>query len=231
MNLNLLNAYLGKLSLKPLMSTWALPRVPLTWSFILCRGSHSAVTQLRVIPSWEPSFLRSASVTWVDSLGANSCTPITGYLPWGISTFLSYHMRGFPLVVALSWVVSIPGFPAVAWVLHESGLPPTGTRTYGLEATFLYLVTVLDCRGYASSWRQLSWATSLLGDVSLGRRLTWRCLSWATSHLGDVSLCIVFDFDFWSTPRDGTTFILYIHLLLFHLHFFPRIMKLTQIWE
>ena len=36
---------------RSLMSTWALSRVPLTWSFILCIGTHSAATQLRVIPS------------------------------------------------------------------------------------------------------------------------------------------------------------------------------------
>ena len=50
---------------------------------ILCRGSHSAATQLRVFPSCEPSFLQSASVTWVEFLGANSCAPITSHSPWG----------------------------------------------------------------------------------------------------------------------------------------------------
>ena len=51
------------------MSAWALSRAPLTWSFILCGGSHSAATQLRVIPSCGPSSLRNASVTRVDSSG------------------------------------------------------------------------------------------------------------------------------------------------------------------
>jgi len=83
-NLNWINAYLGKLSLKPLLSTCALPRALLTWPFILCRGSRSAATQLRVIPSCEPSFLRSAFGTWVDFLGVNSCAPIINCLPWGL---------------------------------------------------------------------------------------------------------------------------------------------------
>ena len=56
---------------------------PFDLSFILCRGSLSAITQLRVFPSCEPSFLRSASVTWVDFLVANSCAPITNHLPRG----------------------------------------------------------------------------------------------------------------------------------------------------
>ena len=54
---------------RSLMSTWALSRAPLTWSFILCGGSHSAATQLRVIPSCGPSYLRNASVMRVDSSG------------------------------------------------------------------------------------------------------------------------------------------------------------------
>jgi len=41
--------------------------------------------------------------------------------PGSVSTLLSYHACGSPLGVALSWVVSAPGLPAVAWVLHESG--------------------------------------------------------------------------------------------------------------
>jgi len=107
--------------------------------------------------------------------------------------------------MALSWVVSVPRSPAVVWILHESGLPPTGTRTYGLEATFLCYCSELSrskassqCRPLhglsypwasggntidISAWRCLSRAMSLLGDVSLGR-----CLSWAMSLLGDASL-------------------------------------------
>ena len=120
------------------MSTCALPRIPLTWSFILCRGSHSAVTQLRVIISCEPSFLRSASGLWVDVLGANSCAPITGYLPWGISTFLSYHARGSPLVMALSQVVSVPGSPSsgvdTSWVRASL----SGARLAALKPSFSF---------------------------------------------------------------------------------------------
>jgi len=65
------------------------------------------------------------------------------------------------------------GFPAMAWVLHESGLPPTGTRTYGLGATFLCYCSELS-RPDVSLGRCLS-----LGDMLLGRRVTW-----ATSYFG-----------------------------------------------
>ena len=54
-----------------------------------------------------------------------------------VSTFLSYHARGSPLGVAPSWVVSVPGSPNGGVGISRVRLPPTGTRTYGLEATFL----------------------------------------------------------------------------------------------
>jgi len=83
--------------------------------------------------------------------------------------------------------------------------PPTGTRTYGLEATFLCYYSELSrskassrCRpstvfpthghrgvtpsisplGYVFSWRRLILATPSFGD----------CSSWAMSLLGDASL-------------------------------------------
>ena len=134
---------------------------------ILCRGPHSAATQLRVFPSCEPSSLRSASVTWVDFLGANSCAPITSHFPWGV--YLPFS-RIIHVVLPWSWpshgLYLSQGLPAVVWILHESGLPPTETRTYGLGATFL-------C--YCSE--------SLRPDAFLGRcSFLRRCLT-----LGDVS--------------------------------------------
>jgi len=166
------------------MRTCALPRVPLTWSFILCRGSHSAVTQLRVIPSYEPSFLRSASGSWVDVLGANSCAPITGYLPWGISTFLSYHARGSPWLWPSHRSYLFQGLPAVAWVLHELGYPLPVLDLRPWSRLSLLLTTVLDCRGPKPLRRRLSpsgdaspWATPHFG----------RHLTWATPPIGDDS--------------------------------------------
>ena len=143
------------------MSTCALPRVPLTWSFIPCRGSHSAVTQLRVILSCEPSFLRSASGSWVNVLGANSCAPITGYLPWGISTFPSYHARGSPLVMALSRVVSVPGSPSSVVDTSWARASPSGAR---LAASKPPSSSPYYCLG-------LSRPEASLGDASLSRAM------------------------------------------------------------
>jgi len=58
--------------------------------------------------------------------------------PGSVSTFLSYHARGFPLVMALSWVVSVPGSPSSGVGTSRVRFSPTGTRTCGLEATFLF---------------------------------------------------------------------------------------------
>jgi len=210
------------------MSTCALPRVPLTWSFIQCRGSHSAVTQLRVILSCEPSSLRSASGSWVDVLGANSCAPITGYLPWGISTFLSYHACGSPLVMALSRVVSIPGSPSsgvdTSWVRAS----PSGARLAALKPPFsspYYCsglsrpedspVTPLSLGRWFSLGDASLWATPHLGDASYWRWLE-RSTCWLL-FLGSLEgplLCV--DSDLRSTPDDRTvqTFTFYTLQLL-----------------
>jgi len=120
------------------MSTCALPRALLTWSFILRRGSHSAVTQLRVNPLCESSFLEvhlASGVTfWVPT---HSPQPLVTHLG-GVSTSLSYHARGSPLGVASSWVVSVSWFPSGGVGTSRVRLPPTGTKTYGFEATFFF---------------------------------------------------------------------------------------------
>ena len=129
---------------------------------ILCRGPHNATAQLRVIPSCEPSFLRSASGTWVDFLGANSCAPITSYLPWGGSTFPSYHAHGSPLVMALPWVVSVPGSPSGGMGTSRVRISPSGARLMALKPPF-------SSPYFCSVWPRLeaSRAMPLLGDVSL----------------------------------------------------------------
>ena len=84
------------------------------------------------------------------------------------------------------------GLTAVAWILHESGLPPTGTRTYGLEAIFLLSLLLF----WTVEARCLSWEMSL-GDVKSGRPVDFSSLvPWG------VPPCV--DFDFWSTPGNKT---------------------------
>ena len=121
------------------------------------------------------------------------------------------------VVLPWSWPSHGPylsqGLPAVAWILHKSGLPPTGTRTYGLEATFLCYCSELSrskassrCRplhGLSYLWASggntidiFAWLCLLLATPCLGfRRLFFlgdaslgRCLSRAMPLLGDASL-------------------------------------------
>jgi len=194
------------------MSTCALPRVPLTWSFILCRGSHNAVTELRVILSCEPSFLRSASGSWVDVLGANSRVPITGYLPWGISTFLSYHARGSPWLWPSNGSYMFQGLPTVAWILHELRHRLLVLNLRPWSRLSLLFTVVLDCRGPKPLRRRLSPS----GDASLwamplfGRRFSPSGVAslWATPHLGDDSSGLPADFsslDPWRGPHHALT--------------------------
>ena len=105
---------------------------------ILRSGPHSAVTQLRVIPLCESSFfevhLAQGVTFWVPTHASQLLVTHFG----SVSTFLSYHAHGSPLDVAFSWVVSVPGSPSGGVGTSRVKLPPTGTRTYGLEATFLF---------------------------------------------------------------------------------------------
>ena len=113
----------------------------------------------------EPSFLRSASGSWVDFLGANSYVPITSYLPWDGSTFPSYHARGSSLVMALSWVVSVPGSPSDGIGTSRVSISPSGARLMTSKSPI--------SSPYFCSVRlrlEASRAMSLLGDASLGRR-------------------------------------------------------------
>ena len=113
--------------------------------------------------------------------------------PRGVSTLLSYHARGSPLVMALSWVVSVPGSPSSGVDTSQVRIPPSGARPMALKPPF-------SSPYYCSVWSRLeaSLAMSLLGNVSIERRLYratplsgdasyGRCLSWATPHLGDAS--------------------------------------------
>jgi len=87
---------------------------------ILRREPHNAVTQLRVIPLCEFSFLEvhlaRGVIFWVPT---HAPQPLIN-CPGSVSTFLSYHARGPPLGVGTSRV----------------RLPPTSTRTMALKLPF-----------------------------------------------------------------------------------------------
>jgi len=150
-------------------------------------------------PSCEVLLARGVTF-WVPTNAPQSLVTRFG----GVSTFLSYHARGSPLIMPLSWVVSVPGYPSSGMDTSRvrftpySGLPPTGTRTYGLETTFLCYYYELSrskassrCRplhGLSYPWTSggntidiSTWLCLPLATPYLGR-----CLSWAMSFLGDV---------------------------------------------
>ena len=129
---------------------------------ILCRGSHSAATQLRVFPSCEPSSLRSAYVTWVDFLGANSCAPITSHLPWGC-IYLS--------LVSCTWFSPCDG-PLMGRIC-----PRVSQQWRGYFTRQVYPLLALELMALKPPFSSPCYCSQLSGpDVSLGR-----CLS-----LGDV---------------------------------------------
>ena len=113
--------------------------------------------------------------------------------PGSVSTFLSYHARGSPLGVALSWVVSVPGSPSGGVGTSRVRLPPTGTRTMALKPPFsspYYCSEVLRPLAVSTpprsflpmgigGWhrRCLNLATPILGDASPWRRLHGDALS------------------------------------------------------
>jgi len=161
-------------------------------------GPYSIVTQLRDNPSCKSSFLeciwRKGVTFWVPT---HAPQPLVTR-PGSVSTFLTYHERGSPLGVALSWVVSVPGSPSGGVGTSQVRLPPTGTRTMALKPPFSSLhycsevlrpLTVspppqsfppMGIRG--SHLRCLNQATPTPGDAS-----SWRRITLATPHLGDTS--------------------------------------------
>ena len=178
---------------------------------ILCRGSLSAATQLTVIPLCEPSFLRSAFVMLVDFLGANSCAPITSFLPWGY-IYLSlvsctWFSPGYgPLMGRICSRVSQGGVDT-----SRVRIPLSGARLMALKLPFSFPCYCSELsRPDVSLGRRLCLAMSYfrrrpsLGDACLGRCLLGRCLSWATPHLGDASGGQPVDFPSWGPLRGPT---------------------------
>ena len=122
--------------------------------------------------------------------------------PGSVSTFLSYHARGSPLSVALSWVVSVLGSPSGGVGTSRVRLPLTGTRTMALKPPFSSLYYCSEVlrpltvspppRSFlpmgiggdtvdALTLQRLHLATPHLGDAS-----PWRRLILAMPHLGDA---------------------------------------------
>ena len=100
---------------------------------ILRREPHSVVTQLRVIPLCESSFLKvhlARGMTF--RVPTHAPQPLV-IRSGSVSTFLSYHARGSPLGVALSWVVSVPGSRSGGVGTSRVRFPPSGIRTMALK--------------------------------------------------------------------------------------------------
>ena len=155
-------------------------------------GPYNVVTQLRDNPSCKSPLLgvhlRKGVIFWVST---HAPQPLIS-CPGSVSTFLSYHARGSPLGVALSWVVSAPGSPSGGMGTSQVRLLPTGTKTMALRPPFSslhycpevlrFLMVSPPPRSFLpmgiGGWyrRCLNLATPPLGDAYIWRRL----------HLGDA---------------------------------------------
>ena len=202
-------------------------------------GPYSAVTQLRVNPSCQPSFLEVHLVRGV-TFWVPTCVPqlLVTHLG-GVSTFLSYHARGSPLGVASSWVVSVPGFPCGSVGTSRVRLPLLVLELIALKPPFSslhccskpsepkafsrccplhvppypwvsggntvdILILIVSLPGDAFARRRLCEATPFLGDAPSGQPVDLPSLLWGPR--ADPPY-VDFDFDFWSTPWDGTSFL------------------------
>jgi len=117
--------------------------------------------------------------------------------PGSVSTFLSYHARGSPLGVALSWVVSVPGSPSGGVGTSRVRLPPTGTKTMALKPPFSSLhycsevlspLTVSPPPRFFLPMGIGGWHRRCLNLATphLGNALSWRRLILVTPRLGDA---------------------------------------------
>jgi len=131
---------------------------------ILCEGSHSAVTQLRVNPLCESSFLEvhlARGVTfWVPTHAPQTrVTRLGVYLPFS---------RTMHVVLPWSWPSHgsylSQGLPAVAWVLHESGYPLLVLELMALRPPSFPLCYCSELSSPEASLQCLS-LVSCLGDA------------------------------------------------------------------
>jgi len=135
--------------------------------------------------------------------------------PGSVSTLLSYHARGSPLGVALSWVVSALGSPSGGMGTLRVRLLSTGTRTMALKlpfSSFYYcfgLVLTRRCfnlaipsPGDAFSWRRLILATPHFGDAPSGQSIDFLPGTPRVVPLY-VDFDLIVDFDFGQCPGTG----------------------------
>ena len=136
---------------------------------------------LGFFPSCEPSFLRSAFVTWVDFLGANSCAPITSHSPWGC-IYLS--------LVSCMWFSPGHG-PLMGRIC-----PRASQQWRGYFTSQVYPLLVLEFRALKPPFSspcycsELSRPEASLRCLSLvfclGDAFTWRCFNLEMPFLGDA---------------------------------------------
>ena len=111
-------------------------RVLLTWSLFSVGSLTTLSPNLgiihRVSPPFSKCIQRKGVTFWVPT---HAPQPLVTR-PGSVSTFLSYHARGSPLGVALSWVISVPGSPSGGVGTSRVRLPPTGTRAMALKPPF-----------------------------------------------------------------------------------------------
>ena len=211
-NLNWINTYLGNLSLKPLMSTCALPRALLTWSLFCAEGPTTPQPNLglfhHVSPLSYEVLLARGLTFWVPTHAPQSLVTCPGVdLPFP----RTMHMV-LPWLWPFHGSYLFQGLPAVAWVLHESGYPLLVLDLWPWSHPSLHLTSVLygrdskplgRCLYSAMSLfrRCLFWAIPLLGDAS-ARHWLERLTCWLL-FLGTLEgppPCI--DSDLWSMPND-----------------------------
>ena len=138
--------------------------------------------------------LRKGVIFWVPT---HAPQPLIS-CPGSVSTFFSYHARGSPLGVALSWVVSVPRSPSGGVGSSWVRLPPTSIRTMALKPPFCSLYYCSEVlRPLVVSPPPRSFLP--MGIGGLHRRclnlatpypsgtLTWRRLISATPTPGDAS--------------------------------------------
>ena len=148
----------------------------------LHRGPHNVVTQLRVIPLCESSFLKVHLAQGVTYLVPTHAPQPLLIRPGSVSTLLSYHARGSHLGMALSWVVSAPGSPSGGMGTSQVRLLPTGTRTMALKPPFSSLYYCPEVL------RLLAVSPLPLSSLPMGIGGWYRrCPTLATPHLGDAS--------------------------------------------
>ena len=107
-------------------------------------GPYSAVTQLRVNPLRKPSFLEVHLAQGGDFLGANSCAPTSSHSHWECIYLPLIPRTGSPLGVALSWVVSVSGFPNGGMGTSRVRLLPTNARTEALKSPFFFSLSPFE---------------------------------------------------------------------------------------